>query len=203
MARLSNLIKWSMILTFLLLSAVAPAQEGGRDSTFLKRDDLGVVDTTIDYDDLIADFDFFLDSLLSPRNYFSASISISNSYYNFLRKNSYAIDAQKKTTYSPTLGYYHRNGLGITATASVVNDGLNTIVYQGLISPSFDYIANKSFATGISYSRYFTKDSLPFYTTHSKTNCMVTSPGANHGSNQWWRSAMDGEVKRIMKSGRR
>jgi hypothetical protein len=38
-------------------------------------------------------------------------------------------------------------------------------LYQTGLSPSFDYLKNKDLATGISYTRFFTKDSLPFYTT--------------------------------------
>jgi hypothetical protein len=75
------------------------------------------------------------------------------------------IAASKKLTYSPTLGYYNKNGLGITTTGSIVNDETNTNFYQFSVIPSFDYLNNKSFATGISFTKFFTKDSLPFYTT--------------------------------------
>jgi hypothetical protein len=49
--------------------------------------------------------------------------------------------------------------------ASFVNDQTGFTYYQFALSPSFDYLANKNFATGFSYTRYFTKDSLPFYTS--------------------------------------
>ncbi|MFZ1532565.1 MAG: hypothetical protein WAT14_00280, partial [Chitinophagaceae bacterium] len=42
---------------------------------------------------------------------------------------------------------------------------VNLNFYQGAITPSYDYLNNKSLATGISYTKFFTKDSLPFYTT--------------------------------------
>ena len=41
----------------------------------------------------------------------------------------------------------------------------NMNLFQYSISPSFDYLKNKAIAVGISYTRFLTKDSLPFYTT--------------------------------------
>jgi hypothetical protein len=38
-------------------------------------------------------------------------------------------------------------------------------LYQYSVTPSFDFIQNKNWIGGFSYTRYFTKDSLPFYTT--------------------------------------
>ncbi len=55
--------------------------------------------------------------------------------------------------------------LALSAMGYIVNDKANMNFYQFSISPSFDYLQNKDFATGFSYSRYFTKDSLPFYTS--------------------------------------
>ncbi|HQV86156.1 MAG TPA: hypothetical protein PKZ90_09500, partial [Chitinophagaceae bacterium] len=52
-----------------------------------------------------------------------------------------------------------------TAIGYIVDDGKNMNFYQSGITPSYDYLQNRKFATGISYTRYFTKDSLPFYTT--------------------------------------
>jgi hypothetical protein len=38
-------------------------------------------------------------------------------------------------------------------------------LFQAGLSPSFDYLQNRAFASGISYTRYFTKKDLSFYTT--------------------------------------
>jgi hypothetical protein len=53
--------------------------------------------------------------------------------------------------------------------------------YQAAISPSFDYLKDKKFATGISYTRYLTKDSLPFYTTPLKNDIY-----AYFTYRKWW-----------------
>lgn len=157
--------KWFTVLAFTLLAAAAYSQGGRSDSTIIHDDDLSLIDTTLDYDALFQDFDAFLDSILSPHSYFTASVAMNNGYFSFDRKNTVAIQTEKKLTYTPTLGYYHRNGLGITVTGSVINDGAAMNLYQSAISPSFDYVKNKKMAAGIAYTKFFTKDSLSFYTT--------------------------------------
>lgn len=157
--------KWSLILAFLVLAATAYTQGNPADTTIKPAPDFSVIDTTLNYDELFQDFDAFMDSILTPRSYLLASVSMSKGYYNFERKNDGTLETQKKLTYAPTLGYYHKGGLGLTATGNIVDDGVNMNFYQGAITPSFDYLARKEFATGISYTKFFTRDSLPFYTT--------------------------------------
>jgi len=122
-------------------------------------------DTSLDYEMLLNDLDTFLDSLLAPRSYFMANLSIGRGVFNFEGKGSAFLEARKKLTYSPSLGYYDKSGFGFTTTGNMVNDDVNMNFYQFSISPSFDYLQNKKFATGISLTKYFTKDSLPFYTS--------------------------------------
>lgn len=153
------------MLAFMLLVATAYTQSNPADSSILPIKDIPVLDTTLNYEELFQDFDAFMDSILSPHSYFLANLSMSKAYYNFERKNTSAIEASKKLTYSPTVGYYHKNGLGITATGYIVDDEVNMNFYQGSISPSYDYLADKKLATGIAYTKFITKDSLPFYTT--------------------------------------
>jgi hypothetical protein len=156
--------KWLIPLAF-LLPAVANTQSNPADSVIVPSKDIPLPDTSFDYDELFQDFDAFMDSILSPNNYFLGSLSVNKGYYNFESKNTSTIEASKKLTYSPTLGYYSKNGFGITATGFMVNDETNMNLFQFAISPSFDYLKNRNFATGVSYTRFFTKDSLPFYTT--------------------------------------
>jgi hypothetical protein len=157
--------KWFIVLAFWMLGASAYSQNSAGDSILTPTTDLSVLDTLLNYDELFQDFDAFMDSILSPHSYFLASLSMSKGYYNFERKNSMTIESEKKLTWSPTLGYYHKGGLGITGTGYIVDDGTNMNFYQGAISPSYDYLKNKKFAAGLSYTKFFTRDSLPFYTT--------------------------------------
>ncbi len=147
------------------MGRVAFSQTNPRDSAITQTDDFLVIDTTLDYDQLFRDFDAFMDSILTPRSYLLTSVSMGKGYYNFEGKNSAFVETAKKLTYIPMLGYFHKSGFGLSATGYVVDDNQNFSLYQFSVTPSFDYIQNKKLVTGISFSKFFTKDSLPFYTS--------------------------------------
>jgi hypothetical protein len=155
---------WFIPLAF-FLPAVAFSQSNRADSLIAPDKNIPLIDTTIDYDALFQDFDAFMDSILAPHSYTLASLSASRGYYNFESKNTDLLEPSKKLTYSPTLGYYSRKGWGLTGNGFIVDDGEHMNLYQVALTPSFDYLENRNFATGLSYTRFFTKDSLPFYTT--------------------------------------
>jgi hypothetical protein len=139
--------------------------ENTRTDTIPVPDDLAI-DTSIDYDALLSDLDLFLDSLLSPRSFFLADVSAANGYFVYkARNNTRGIETKKKLILTPTIGYYHKSGPGITASANIINGQTNHSLYQYSITPSFDFIQSKKWVAGVSYTRHFTKDSLPFYTT--------------------------------------
>jgi len=123
------------------------------------------IDTSVDYDLLMNDLESFLDSLLAPKSYFIANLAIGRGFYSFERKSSLYLETAQKLTYIPTFGYYNKSGFGISTIGFLMNDDVNMNFYQFAISPSYDYLKNKKLTTGISYTRYFSKDSLPFYTS--------------------------------------
>jgi hypothetical protein len=118
-----------------------------------------------DYESLLNEMELFLDSISSPRSYFLTGLSLGNGNFNFLNKESFSLDIKRKLTYSPAMGYYDKSGFGITALSSAVNDSNKLNLYQFSISPSYDYLRNRNLAAGFSYTRFFTKNALPFYTT--------------------------------------
>jgi hypothetical protein len=141
------------------------AQVNPKDSA-LKKAEPPVIDTTLDYSDVMFDeLEHFLDSILSPHSYTLTALSIQKGYFNYKSKSEVFLEPTRKLAFTPAVGYYHKNGLGITGTASFVSDRDAFRFYQLAITPSYDYLENKNLATGISYTRYFTRDSLPFYTS--------------------------------------
>ena len=154
------------ILAGIILTLTAFAQTAKPDSAQAVQEDPILSDTTdLDYDFLFDEFASFLDSISKPHSYLLAGVSLGKGYYNYLSKSSVYLASSQQYTYSPSLAYFHKSGFSITTTGNVVNDGEKLNLYQGFVSPGFDYLENKRFATGIAYTRYFTKDSLPFYTT--------------------------------------
>jgi hypothetical protein len=141
-------------------SAQQPSKPSDIDTSF----------ADLDYDDLFNEFDLLLDSLTAPRSFALFNIAVGYNYFNYQAKESYLLEASKKLTYSPTLSYFFKNGLGISANTVVVNDGQKLNPYQFNITGSYDYIKNNKFITGISLTHFFTRDSLPFYTSPLKND---------------------------------
>jgi len=139
-------------------SAQKPAKQTGIDSSFAE----------FDYDMLLSELDLLLDSLTAPRSFGLFNIAAGYNYFGFESKESLSIQSRKKLTYVPTLSYYYKNGLGVSASSVIINDGQKINPYQFNITGSYDYIKNSKFYTGISLTHFFTKDSLPFYTSPLK-----------------------------------
>jgi len=156
---------WLILLAFLTPGIAVFSQDRPADSTISPTDLTSVIDTTLDYETLFSDFEMFMDSLLQPRSYLMGSISAAKGYYNFEGKGTSTISAVQKLTYNPAVSYFHKTGLGLTTTGYLVDDDVNLNFFQFSITPSFDYIQNRNFVTGFSFTRFFTRDSLPFYTT--------------------------------------
>jgi hypothetical protein len=162
---LPMLKKWCIVLTLTVLGITAYSQKTPADTLIAPDTDTLLADTSIDYDELFQDFEAFMDSILSPKSYFMPSLSIGRGYFNFTSKGNDLLETTPKLTYSPMLTWYHKSGFGLNATGYMVDDETNMNLYQFSFSPSFDYLKNHDLATGISYTRYFSKDSLPFYTS--------------------------------------
>lgn len=120
-----------------------------------------------DYDVLFREMDSFFDSLLRPRSYLLINVGLTNGYFNTSSKTNSGISLQatRKLTYSPSITWFHKSGLGLSASSSIVQDSgrLNPFLFVGTVS--YDYVKSTKLITGISFSHFFTKDSLSFYTS--------------------------------------
>src|SRR5689334_11299389 len=122
----------------------------------------------IDYDELFNELDVLLDSLAAPRNFLLFNVGVGKNFFNYESKSSYLLETYRKVTYTPSIAFYSKSGLGISGSAIVVNDGVHLNPYQFYFTGSYDYMRNNRFITGIALTHFFTKDSLPFYTSPLK-----------------------------------
>jgi hypothetical protein len=159
------MIKKGCFITIFLLAGIAVFAQNNPKDTSLPRTNVPVIDTSLDYNIIFDELEAFLDSITAPHSYTLTALSFSRGFFNYKTKNDVFLEATKKIIFTPTVGYYHKTGFGITAMASLINDKNSFSYYQFALSPSFDYLQNKKLATGFSYTRFFTKDSLPFYTS--------------------------------------
>ena len=143
--------KLATVLLITISFQKAFSQEKGLDSLFTGRDTTAVMDS------LMKDFEQFLDSLTAPKSFFALNLGVGTGFFSFEDKNSVFLTTRQKLIISPSTGYYHRSGLGISATAFLIHDDKSLNLYQVAFSPSYDLI-RKKLSTGISYTRYFSKD---------------------------------------------
>lgn len=149
------------ILTVIIAAPNLHAQKDtAKDTT---RNKTLIADT--DYDELFNELDSFLDSLTKPRNLTIVSIGVGNRVFNYKSVTSSNISSDKNLSLSPSIGFFSKNGLGINAATAIVKENSGFNAYQWSATASYDYLKNHNFLTGLSYTRFFTKDSLKFYTS--------------------------------------
>jgi hypothetical protein len=139
------------------------------------------VDSLAYYDDLFNELDAFIDSITAPRTMVLVNVGVSSNFLNYQTGSDVDLDAQRKITLMPSLGYYHKSGLGISGSANILNDGSGMNPYQFLATGSYDYLGNHAFMAGISATHFFTKDSLAFYTSPLKNEL-----NAYFTYKKWW-----------------
>ena len=142
--------KISILLTACFLFTVKPfAQERVSDSTAVVND-LSMMKN----DSLIAELRNMLDSLKTPKSFFSVTTSFSNRLFS---TNNNVLNAQQSTTsataFMPSVAYFHKSGLGFSTMGYVRNIGNSIRWYQTAFTPSYDKIS-KNIMYGISYSYY-------------------------------------------------
>ena len=136
----------------------------GQDTAAVNK---GTTGTAITDTAVINDLMGLLDSTDAPNSYFSANIGLGNKLFS-TRNNS--INSRQATTstiiFSPSLGYFHKSGLSLTAGANLLNDGKKGFgVNQYSLTPAFDLLNNKNIGFGISYSHYFVEDKFSIYSS--------------------------------------
>ncbi len=152
--------RWFVVLmvSSLLLSKRATAQITSWEDLFIGKDTTAVLDS------LMRDFDDYLDSINSRRSVFTAGLTTGTSLFSFESSNNAVYTTERKFLISPFAGYFHSSGFGVSGSAYTMIDRGSLVPFQFAISPSYDLL-KKRFSTGISYTKFFVKDSLNFYTT--------------------------------------
>jgi len=124
-------------------------------------------DASINYDELFNELDDFLDSLLKPRSYTLINLQAGSNIFNYTNSNT-SLKSSRQLALSPSVSHYNKNGFGISASANIVREKNNFNPYQFAATLSYDFLQNMNFVGGLSATRYFTKDSLAFYTSPLK-----------------------------------
>jgi hypothetical protein len=151
-------MQWKRIFFFLLLLV-------GSCCYGQNKKDSALLDTTIlDYEEIFSELDALLDSLNTPRSFTLINISAGSSFFSYTSKTG-TIQTKQQLALSPSVGFFGKDGFGISAGTSLVNDGKSLSPYQYSVTASYDYLKTKKLMTGLALTRYFTKEDLSFYTS--------------------------------------
>jgi hypothetical protein len=128
------------------------AQTGKLDSLLKGSDSTRIMDS------IYKGMDQILDSMLMEKSFVTGGVGLSNRSFSIRNQN---LNSQEAVTdvlsITPNIGYYHKKGLGLSVTSFLSGINNRYTFYQYAVTPSYDYI-NKKFTAGISYTRYFAKD---------------------------------------------
>ncbi len=96
-----------------------------------------------------------LDSADKPTSNFDLNLGIGNKLFSQRNNSVNATQAQvNQLYYTPSVGYHHKSGLGLSVTPYIANDNGAVKIYQTALTPSYDY-SGKSISASLSYSHYF------------------------------------------------
>lgn len=144
-----------LIITFFAACAFSSqtsvAQDTKLDSLFARGDSTAIMDS------LMKDFISFVDSIAAPKSFLSINLGVGNRTFSIRNNNLNAQEASTNVlSFTPSVGYYHKSGLGISVTGFVSSFNNQLQLYQYAVTPSYDYISKK-LSAGVSYTRYLGK----------------------------------------------
>ncbi|MDQ2719548.1 MAG: hypothetical protein M3Z26_07295 [Bacteroidota bacterium] len=136
------------ILTLLLFTVLSFSQTFGQ----VTPSDKHIMDSLLQNDDF---FKMMNDN--KATSYLRVNVGISNK----LQSQNKAITSLQNSAQfvlSPSIGYYHKSGLGISFTGYLFDENNKTDFYQYALSPSYNYTSGKVVDASVYYTHYFQKD---------------------------------------------
>ncbi len=156
---MNRLLTLVIIVSGIVSSGSSYAQKSRLDALFAG------ADTTALMDSLMKDFDAYLDSMIKPRSFFNVSLGVGTGFFSVKDNVNLDFQVKNKAILSQELSYFHRSGLGLSLNSYMVNENKKMSVYQYAVTPNYHFIKGNQYAAGLSYTRFYTKENLSFYTT--------------------------------------
>jgi len=148
------------LLPFIFLGALvfgSPVAKS-QDTSFTQL--LAGIDTTAMYDSLLQELKMLGLTGTGRKSFFDINVGLGNG--SFAMQNANFDVKTNHIFYNTGIGYYHKSGVSLSGGVNVTNDSGSLTLYQGYISPAYDY-QSKIVAFGLSYFHYFNKQNLGFY----------------------------------------
>ncbi len=111
-------------------------------------------------DSLIKNDPFFraLDSIGKPGSYGLINVAVGNRLFSTRNNQLNTLEEDSRIILTPSIGYYHKSGIGLSLAANLLTEDKKTAFYQYSISPSYDLVTHNKVTAGLSYTRYFECD---------------------------------------------
>ncbi|MEO8763896.1 MAG: hypothetical protein ABI416_06405 [Ginsengibacter sp.] len=93
-----------------------------------------------------------------PVSYFRANLGAGNQLYSSDDKAVESLQNTRQLIISPSIGYYHKSGFGMSLAGFLLSENKKTDFYQYSISPFYNYSRSKIVEASLSYTHYFQKN---------------------------------------------
>lgn len=106
-----------------------------------------------------------LDSAKAPTSYFSIEAGVGNRIFSIHNNRLNARQSSISTlVYAPSVGYFHKSGLSLSAGAYLLNEKNNDFgASQYTLMPAYNLLNNDAFGFSFSYTHYFVNDYFSSY----------------------------------------
>ncbi|CAN5177761.1 hypothetical protein BH09BAC2_BH09BAC2_12070 [soil metagenome] len=94
----------------------------------------------------------------TSKSTFKISLGLGNRRFSINNNTLNADQSENKIVINPTVGYFHKSGFSISASAFAFTDNSNFKFYQFALTPAYEYTTGKNLAAAISYTRFFQAD---------------------------------------------
>ncbi len=140
-------------LAGLLLSSKLHAQ--------LSPSDQHILDSLLKNDEMLK----MINNLSKNSSYFRINAGIGNKLYSNQDKSVESLQSSQTLVFTPSVGYYHKSGFGISFAGFLLNENNKTDFYQYTLTPSYNYNKGKFADLLISYTHYFEKSKYSYNTS--------------------------------------
>jgi hypothetical protein len=147
----------AVFVCLVLLLAITPLRAQEADSLASWKAE---VDTLALYDSLLNELQLLGLVGGGSRSVLDVNLGMGNGSF-ALQNSKYGANSAQ-FFYTAGLGYYHKSGLSLSGGLNVTSDSNVLKVYQGYVSPAYDF-SSSSVAAGVSYYKYFNASNTGFY----------------------------------------
>ncbi len=115
--------------------------------------DQKIMDSLLQNDELMK----MINGLGEGQSYFRINAGIGNRLFTERNKAVENLQTNNQLVFTPSVGYFHKSGLGVSFTGYLLSQNKKTDFYQYALSPSYSYSKGKWINATLSYSHYFKK----------------------------------------------